>query len=74
MALVETLLSFSPTGNTKDIACEGKCDGFTYQRIHIDCAVSDGQFVAHRSLQLRAHFFDGASHVLGVSPGGKPKI
>ena len=71
MSLIEALLGFPPTGNTKDIAGESKCDGFTHQRIHINCVVSDGQFIAYRSLQLRAHFFDGASHVLGIPPGSK---
>ena len=71
MSLIEALLGFPSTGDTKDIARERQCDGFTHQRIHINCVVSDGQFIAHRILQLRAHFFDGASHVLGISPGGK---
>ena len=71
MSLIEALLGFPSTGNTKDIARERKCDGFTHQRIHIDRAVPDGQFIAHRSLQLRAHFFDGASHVLGIQPSRK---
>ena len=71
MSLIEALLGFPSTGDTKDIARERKCDGFTHQRIHINCVVSDGQFIAYRSLQLRAHFFDGASHVLGIQPSRK---
>lgn len=68
MTLVETLPGFPSTGNTKDSAREGKRNALTHQRIHIDCAASDRQFIAHRSIQLRAHFFNRPSHPSGIHP------
>jgi hypothetical protein len=68
MALVEALLGFPSTSNTKDSAREGKRDALAHQRIHIDCAAADRQFIAHRSIQLRAHFFNRPSHPSGIHP------
>ena len=68
MTLVEALLGFPSTGNTKDSAREGKRDALTHQCIHIDCAAADRQFIAYRSIQLRAHFFNRPSHPSGIHP------
>tara|TARA_Y100000994_G_C15468411_1_gene349916 strand:- start:226 stop:540 length:315 start_codon:yes stop_codon:yes gene_type:complete len=68
VTLIEALLGFPSTGNTKDSAREGKRDALTHQHIHIDRAASDRQFIAHRSIQLRAHLFNRPSHPSGINP------